>query len=285
MKFRFVFYLRKEMRLFADFFNLIEILILMLILNISVFSFNESAINRHFYSLQHNQLNNENLEKVLSELQINWDEQTRKSWKKLLNKAHWHQDIFHFFGSRHHFDNCCFEDGINQINNLQKDNDADYAKLTQIQKEKDRKRLKEKIIFRMGRILHSAQDFFSHSNYVEIMQNEFEEIEEVPAVEFLSETGQKRILELSKNGLFSERFFISFPHKCDKNKMGKQSFNKDGPKHEAGKKLTRWQNQKNNNLFTSFEAAMFFADKSTYLIFYKIFSGYPLLTKEFLPQK
>lgn len=235
--------------------------------------------NNRFYSLRHKKLNNENLEKVLLELKIRLDAKTLKRWEKLLNKAVWYQDIFHFFGSKHHFDNCCFSESIQQIINLQKDNDADYAILLQTQKEKDRTRLKEKIIFRTGRILHSAQDFFSHSNFVELMQEKYEEIEAVPSVEFLSENGQKRILDLSKNGLYSNRFFLSFPHRCETNKIGNINFNKDGPNHEAGKKLTKWQNLKGKNYFTAFEAAMFFADRSTFLIMHQIFSDYPLLTK------
>jgi hypothetical protein len=235
--------------------------------------------NTRFYARQHNKINKENLEKVLREFKIRLDNKTLKRWEKLLNKAVWYQDIFHFFGSKHHFDNCCFAESIEQIINLQKDNDADYAKLLQIQKEKERVRLKEKIIFRTGRILHSAQDFFSHSNFVELMQEKYDDIKAVPAIEFLIASGQTKILDLSKNGLYSGKFFFSFPHKCEKDKIGNQNFNKDGPNTRAGKLLTKWRNLPNKNYFSNFEAAMFFADRSTFLILHKIFSDYPLLTK------
>lgn len=264
--------------------NSVNLLFIILVLIIPVFTketYKENSsisaeVNR-FYSSQHNKLNNENLEKVLDELQISLDKKTLNRWKKLLNKALWYQDLFRFFSSKHHFDNCCFKESLEQISKHQKENETDYLVLQNTKVEKERNRRIEKIIFRIGRILHSAQDFFSHSNFVELMQNKYIEIEEVPIVDFWSETGKEMILDLSKKGLVSEKFLLSFPHKCPKNSLSHQEICKDNSKKQAGRRQTTWLNKKSLIKYTGFEAAMIFADKSTYKILYTLFSTYPLL--------
>jgi hypothetical protein len=232
----------------------------------------------HFYTLQHNQLNDQALEKVLIDLQIMLDQKTTKKWKKILNNALWFQDLIRFFGSKHHFENCCFVEGIEQINKHLKDNETDYLRLQKSILIKEQIHLKEKIIFRTGRILHSAQDFFSHTNFVEIMQEKSTTIEEVLIPDFLIEEGQNQILNLIKNGLVSERFFLSFPHKCTFKVQNLTSIGKDNPYKKAGKNLTIWINPQTNQNLNGFEAAMFFAERSSYQILFQTFSKYKILT-------
>lgn len=222
-----------------------------------------------FYSSHHNKLNDKTLEKVLQDLHISLDEKTLKRWKKLLNKALWHQDLLAFLGSRHHFDNCAFSEGIEQINQHFEANEADYLKLQNTTNEKEKKQIRERIIFRTGRLLHSTQDFFSHSNFVELMQEKHSKIEEVPLADFWTKEGQKQILQLSRNDLVSEKFFLSFPHRCTQNNSQTQNLSKDSPKKMAGKKITRWKNFQTNSNYTAFEAAMIFAEKSTYHILFQ----------------
>lgn len=240
-------------------------------------NFNYTKVrSSRFISTKHDKLNNRSLDKVLKDLNIILDAKTVKRWKKILNKALWNQDFWHFFSSAAHFDNCSFHDGIEKIKEIQNEIDVNYQKLQTETNAKKRRELTEKIIFQMGKILHATQDFFAHSNFVEIMQKQFTNIEDVPTPDFWSEIGQKNVLSLVGKGLVSEKFLLSFPKKCPANSS--KHIQKDTFKTKAGIVLTNWFNPQNELNFTAFESAMFFAEKATYGVMYQTFIKYPMLT-------
>ncbi len=238
-----------------------------------------------FNASQHNRINNTALAKVLKDLKINLDQQNLKRWEKILNKATWHQDLLNFFSAPHHFENCCLPEGIAQINKHLTAIEADYLRLRQSITLKQQSQLKEKIIFRSGRILHSVQDFFAHSNFVELMQEKHSTIEEVLTPDFWTPNGQGQILQLIKNGLISEKFFFSFPRRCQGNSTNYRQLGKDNPKKAGGKKIINWRNRHTGRNFTGFEAAMYVAEKSTYHVLFQLFSKFRLLTETLVIRK
>lgn len=163
----------------------------------------------------HRRMNSAAFETAIKDLQIQIDPQILKKWKASLNRASLYQDIIQFFSAKTHFDNCCIEEGVRQINQLRRDIDSEYEKLKYEKSKDKRDRIRGKILFKSGRIVHSVQDFFSHSSFVEMMQERYKEIEAVPRVDLWSEKGQKAILELVGSGLVSDRFVLSFPRKCN----------------------------------------------------------------------
>ena len=279
-----------------DFYSL-QILKLSLVmffsLNISAFAFDNQFTKKNIFFLNsvqknskktkvflhstHIQLVNTALDNVLRDLEIRLQDKELRKLKQTFNQAHLYQDIFFFFFSKTHFDNCCFAESIEQINQHLMRIESDYFKFAEAIEPKEKQKLKQAIIFRTGRILHSVQDFFSHSNYVELMEKKYQKIDEVPVLDFWTKTGQEEILKLTHSGLISERFFFSFPHKCPPNSPGETQLGKDKEQTLAGKRKTNWLNTKKQNNISGFEAAILLAEKSTYNVLFQLFIKYPLL--------
>lgn len=79
-----------------------------------------------------------------------------------LNEAHYRQDIVEQVLSSAHFDNCDFDGALDKVQ-------ARMAEARQLAKQGDRKGA----IKVLGQIVHAVQDFYAHSNFVELMEKEY----------------------------------------------------------------------------------------------------------------
>lgn len=224
----------------------------------------------------HQETNRKALERALTQTENAPDAKTTSEWLKQLNRASLYQDILHFFCSKPHFDNCCFEEGIRQINKLKSEIEGENTKLEKATKESTRRKIRLKMFFKTGRLVHSAQDFFSHSSFVEMMQSEYDSIEKVPVLNFWSSSGQETIRELMTKGLVSQKFPLSFPHKCTSEQ--RIPLAKDTAKTKAGKLFTIWKEPQTKQALTAYEAARHFAEHSTYEILVSVFGQFPGMT-------
>lgn len=224
----------------------------------------------------HQETNRKALERALTKTGTASDAKTTAEWLKQLNRASLYQDILHFFCSKTHFDNCCFEEGIRQVNKLKSEIEGENTKLEKATKESTRRKIRLKMFFKTGRLVHSAQDFFSHSSFVEMMQSEYDSIEKVPVLNFWSSAGQQTIRELMTKGLVSQKFPLSFPHNCSNEQRSPLA--KDTAKTKAGKLLTIWKEPQTKQALTAYEAARHFAEHSTYEILVTVLEQFPGMT-------
>lgn len=88
-----------------------------------------------------------------------------------LRKALYLQDTYHQFESKVHFDNCDFDDGIAYIDSLLAEVDRHVTAALAAQDEKDQAAVEASVLnafFALGQALHGVQDFYAHTNYVEL---------------------------------------------------------------------------------------------------------------------
>jgi hypothetical protein len=127
-------------------------------------------------------------------------------------RANMSQDIRQF-ESYVHFDNCAFLEGANHIRDEWKKIDAENDRLSQ------------EALVAFGRLLHTAQDFYSHSNWIELHL----EREPIPLWDFQIET--------LPAGIVSGTWAIGFPKKCGSGAPSHDELNKDKPDSPEGQKV------------------------------------------------
>lgn len=230
----------------------------------------------------HKEINTKTLEKVLKELNLTLDKKKFKVCRKGLNSTQFFQDYVLFANSRAHFDNCAFQRSIKYINRLIKQNQSFAEKYQRgfrtARNQRELDLLRRKIIVNTGKIIHTAQDFYSHSNYVELMELKYSNIAEVPLIKVWEEKGHEQILEMQKeNNLISGTAWWVFPKQCSKNSPSHSKLAKDSLKFDMGKRPTIWEDKETNKTLNGFNAAYIFAEESTYQFLLYTFKTYPLL--------
>ena len=106
--------------------------------------------------------------------------------------------------SKAHFDNCDFESALAYLKEL----------VGAAEKSANDKRA-EDAISNLGRAMHALQDFYAHSNYVEIMAGVHERFEDVPIVELWQPSAANKLKWLRENkGLVSGYVSWGIPKLC-----------------------------------------------------------------------
>ena len=188
------------------------------------------------------------------------------------------QDGLHQFESKAHFDNCDFDGGVNYIDELIKE--ADQV-MELAQKYNDRgdipkvNNMVKQAFFILGQILHGLQDFYAHSNYVELMRKDFQDFREVAMIPLWAGEGRGKIKELRNKGLVSGYVFWGFPKKCGGDVPSHNAMAKDSIKMKAGKIIIgEWGN------ITQHEAAFRLARTASFEFVRYAFSRWPLLREK-----
>ncbi len=180
--------------------------------------------------------------------------------KKAMLRAQYFQDFsFHAFDSETHFDNCVIKGSVEYLNQLfiKAQKDARYGNY-------------EEAAFTLGQIIHIIQDFYSHSNYIELMNVKYSSLKDVPVPIFWGKDGQKEAIKLVKNGLISGAVSWSLPHECKDGTPTHTELAKDDNTYKSGKKKTRWG-------ITFHEAALEKANEATQEFFIYALSKMPKL--------
>lgn len=123
------------------------------------------------------------------------------------------QDI-HQTESKIHFDNCAFAAGVEYIN-------SEWETIRQVE------HFSPVALGAFGRLLHTVQDFYSHSNWIELNSD----VAPIP------------IWDLDVNslprGIFSGTWFLGSPKMCVKGTPSHDELNKDSPTSKEGKKVVQ----------------------------------------------
>lgn len=138
-----------------------------------------------------------------------------------LRKALYLQDTYHQFESKAHFDNCAFNEAIGYIDSLLAEVEGHVQK-AQASKERGDVAAKDasllKAFFALGQALHGVQDFYAHSNYVELSVERAKRSTDIEVIAPWKKIGKDRIAELVGNspgkGLVSGFVFWGLPQTC-----------------------------------------------------------------------
>ena len=161
---------------------------------------------------------------------INVRAETNLQCSRQLNYALYWQDFPHQFESKAHFDNCAFKLSINYIDSL-----------TKLAAKDVQQGQKNMAIFKIGQALHAIQDFYAHSNYVELMEKEFDNFDDVAVLPVWTSNGQEDLTGLVEKGLVSGYVFWGFPQQCKKGVPSHSELAKDnGSADGNGGKSTNW---------------------------------------------
>lgn len=134
-----------------------------------------------------------------------------------LRRALYLQDTYHQFESKAHYDNCDFDGANDYIDILWEEVDIHVRAGREAKDKGDEPGLTaavKKAFFALGQALHGAQDFYAHTNYVELSVDGVKKSTDIPIVTPWKPTGKDRIKKLLGNGLVSGYVFWGFPQKC-----------------------------------------------------------------------
>ncbi len=143
---------------------------------------------------------------------------------QLVVSANLAQDIRQF-ESRVHFDNCAFKEGSLYIEKQWEMIDSD-----------SNRRSKSSLNL-FGQLLHTVQDFYAHSNWVEIHLNEAS----IPIWNLQSESLSTPIM--------SGTWAIGEPKRCSPNTPSHGELNKDEPSSIAGRKIVKFGPHQGKTLY------------------------------------
>lgn len=192
-----------------------------------------------------------------------------------LRKALYVQDIWHQFESKAHFDNCDF-DGATQYLAELIDEAGKHADSTQAAKLSNNASAMEdaakRAFFALGQALHTVQDFYAHTNYVELQAPKFEKITDMKILAPWRSAGRDQIEQLRKEGLVSGYVFWGIPQKCPSSTISHHDLAKDSATTKSGMKIVaHLQN------FSQYRIAVFLAREASQLLMDDAFKRWPIL--------
>jgi hypothetical protein len=154
-----------------------------------------------------------------------------------LNKAMYWQDTVHQFQSKAHFDNCAIEDSLTYIHELVSEAEQYLLKSTPVNKSDALK-----AAFSLGQALHAIQDFYAHSNYVELMVKKHDTFDDVQIVPVWLDKGQETLLEMTHKGLHSGSVWWGLPQYCPSTVPSHGALAKDSVKTDSGSiVIDKWE--------------------------------------------
>jgi len=164
-----------------------------------------------------------------------------------LRKALYLQDTYHQFESKAHFDNCDFDEAIAYIDSLLAEVNQQVIAAKSAKDQGDTQQLDvsvKKAFFALGQALHGVQDFYAHSNYVELSVGQVKKSTDIPVVRPWTPTGKDLVKELLGKGLISGYVFWGLPQKCASGSISHADLAKDKATTKSGTvKVQHLQNQ------------------------------------------
>ena len=159
-----------------------------------------------------------------------------------LRKALYFQDSYHQFESKAHFDNCAFGDAIGYVDSLLSEVDG-HVRAAQASKDRGDSGAEQasilKAFFALGQALHGVQDFYAHTNYVELSVDKVKKSTDIEVIAPWRKSGKGRINELvgrqSGTRLVSGFVFWGFPQTCPKGTPSHADLAKDKATTPSGK--------------------------------------------------
>ena len=155
-----------------------------------------------------------------------------------LRKALYHQDFLHQFESKAHYDNCDFDSATAYIDILLDEVDEQVREAQDFKDRGDRAGLEQhirKAFFTLGQALHGVQDFYAHTNYIELSVDNAKRSTDIAIIAPWRQSGKDGIDKLREEGLVSGYVFWGLPQKCPGGTLSHGKLAKDKATTESGK--------------------------------------------------
>jgi hypothetical protein len=147
---------------------------------------------------------------------------------EILARAQWRQDILLALDGSAHYDNCQF------------DSTNAYLRKVVLEAESAAKNgNRDQALAALGRALHAVQDFYSHTNYLELAEKKYKAPEDVPILAVWSDEGRSAVADQARNGLISGDVWWEPGARCQSPSHSHAELNKDTPNSPSGKQLIR----------------------------------------------
>jgi len=194
-----------------------------------------------------------------------------------LRKALYHQDILHQFESKAHFDNCDFDSATSYITSLLEEAGGQVGSAQNAQDSGDKAGTEAsaaKAFFVLGQALHAVQDFYAHTNYVEMTAPKAKKVTDIEVIAPWRPEGRDRIQDLRGQGLYSGYVFWGIPQRCPSGTTSHGDLAKDSATTKSGSKLLpHLQNT------SQYKVAVFLAREASLQLMTDAFKRWPLLKK------
>lgn len=155
-----------------------------------------------------------------------------KACTDVLAREQWRQDVVLAFDATAHFDNCRFADSYAYLRAQMKAAEAAGSR-------KDR----DGALTALGRALHGIQDFYSHSNYVELQAAAHPKFSDVQIVPLWNDDGEARLNALVGGGLRSGYVAWEPGDACVQPELTHAVLNKDRPEGKGSEHVAPWPPQ------------------------------------------
>ncbi len=192
-----------------------------------------------------------------------------------MRRAQYFQDTFHQFESKAHFDNCDFDDAESYLTELM-DGVRLHAEEALAAKAKGDTAGVDVAVkaafFSIGQALHGTQDFYAHTNYVELTASKASRIDSIELIKPWTKSGRDRIAALRAQGLISGYVFWGVPQQCLSGGISHAKLAKDSQDTDSGKiALPNLQN------LSQYKVAVFLARETSLKLLEDVYKKWPIL--------
>jgi hypothetical protein len=163
-----------------------------------------------------------------------------------LRKAMYWQDSIHQFESKAHFDNCAFGDGAQYIQELLDEAGRKITSAEKLQRDGDLVRANKETLdafFALGQALHAIQDFYAHSNYVELERAKKRPFAELRILPLWTQQGRASLARLAESGGLHSGYVIwGLGKRCSDGIPSHGTMSKDAEKGRGAEHVAHWEN-------------------------------------------
>ena len=192
-----------------------------------------------------------------------------------LRNALYTQDFFHQRQSKAHFDNCDFDGATRYIDELLAEVATHVAAAEKAKSLGQQGRMRSEIkkaFFSLGQALHGVQDFYAHSNYVEMTAPKATRVEDIELVAPWQAEGRDKIKRLRDAGLVSGVWALGTPKACPSGAPSHGELAKDSEDTPSGKRqVARLKD------ITQYRIAVFLAREDSLALLRDAYRQWPLL--------
>lgn len=192
-----------------------------------------------------------------------------------LRKGLYVQDSIHQFESRAHFDNCDFDASVKYIDSLYAEVETHVKTANEAKAKGDVAKVDAGVrvaFYTLGQSLHGVQDFYAHTNYVELSKGGAKKVTDIDIVAPWREEGKAKIAELRKKGLVSGYVFWGLPQRCDSGAVSHANLAKDSESTPSGKlRVPHLDN------ISQYRIALFLAREASLELMRDAYKRWPLL--------
>lgn len=155
-----------------------------------------------------------------------------KACSEVLARAQWRQDILLALSPSAHYDNCQFDATTTYLQDQ-----IEVAIVAGTNNNRD------DALSALGRALHAIQDFYAHTNYVELAVGRFTNVSEIPVLPVWTVPGKTELQRLVASGLVSGYVWWEPQNICKSPVKTHDLLNKDAPTSASGQVIVSGWNQ------------------------------------------